>query len=540
MRFVSCCSGWPSARRSSSISTIYSGADVDSARLLADLVRPPDAPRLLLLASFRSEDEEQSSCLKAVHEAFTTGQNLPSREELAVEALSEEEATQLAVELLGGDESASQDFARKIARESGGWPFFVWELVQHVQEDPNIADKTLELDEVIWTRVSRLPEDSNRMLELIAVASRPLPAAEVYQALDVLAKGPSLLSQLRTNHFVRTTESEDQTVVETYHDRIRESVFNHLDPATIRSHNLNLATTIEKVSGIDFEDVESHIRRTPGFEEPSAPYKLKKHLWQRVFDMAYYFDAAGESQRAFPYALLAAEQSRIQNALEVAEQQFRIALGGSGQASAELRFRVHEGLGDVLVLRGRYDDANDQFTAARSLLQDGQLSDENPVRARIDWKLGVAWFKKGHMGDACEYLEKAIRALGERPPSRTSVVPRAIKEAIVQVFHTRFPARMVGRNDPESPQGQLDLLRARIYDHLTISYWFSRGMNFVLWSHLRQMNLAELYPPSPELGKTYAFHAVTMTGIPMAERRDRLCQAGVRHFGRERRPLGPG
>ena len=43
-------------------------------------------------------------------------------------------------------------------------------------------------------------------------------------------------------------------------------------------------------------------------------------------------------------------------------------------------------------------------------------------------------------------------------------------------------------------------------------------MKFVLWSHLRQMNLAERYPPSSELGKTYAFHGVVATGIPLAER----------------------
>ena len=308
------------------------------------------------------------------------------------------------------------------------------------------------------------------------------------------------------------TKVDDETVVETYHDRIRESVFNHLSTETVKSHNRNLAITIERASGIDVDELQTHFGRTPGFEEPDTPYNLDKRQWQRVFDVASYFDAAGERERAFPYALLAAEQSRMQNALEVSEQQFRIAMRGLSNVSNELRFRVHEGLGDVLVLRGKYDQATQQFESARSLVTGNRLL------ARLDWKLGIASFKKGDMGEARDNHEKAIKALGERPPSTTTVILRAVKEAAVQTLHTWFPSRFVGRRNPDTEQGQLDLLRARIYDQLTFSYWFTRGMNFVLWSHMRQMNLAERYPTSPELGKTYAFHAITMTGIPMAER----------------------
>src|SRR5207237_7552442 len=45
----------------------------------------------------------------------------------------------------------------------------------------------------------------------------------------------------------------------------------------------------------------------------------------RVFELAYHFDAAGEAEKALPYALAAAEKARAQHSLEVAEQQYRIA-----------------------------------------------------------------------------------------------------------------------------------------------------------------------------------------------------------------------
>ena len=488
--------------------------DVDSADLLADLVRPPDSPRILLLVSYRSEDTQSSSCLRAVNEAYSTRQNPPHREELTVDALSLEESTQLALMLLGRDDAASREFAAKVARESAGWPFFVWEFVQHIQEDPCIADRRLNLDEVIWSRVTRLGQEASRMLQLIAVASRPIAVSEVFHTLDANTNGQSLMAQLRASQMVRVSEPEegDGMLVETYHDRIRESVIAHLDAATKRDHSLRLAETIEKVSGIRIADVQFHLHSTPAYAEPEEAYDLPHRQWQRVFDMAFFFDAAGEQARAFPYALLAAEQSRQQNAYEVAEQQFRIAAKGAARLSPELRFRVHEGLGDVLVLRGKYDAANGQYKSARSLV------DGNRVLARIDYKVGVASLKKGDMGDARDYLEKAVKTLGERPPSTISVLPRVCKEALVQVLHTRFPSFFVGKHDAQSHRGQLDLFRARVFDQLTLSYWFTRGMNFVLWSHLRQMNLAERFPPSQELGKAYAFHGITMTGIPMAER----------------------
>ncbi len=487
--------------------------DVDSAGLLADLVRPPDAPRMLLLASYRSEDIGKSPCLQAVSDAFNSGPNRPNFTQLSVEALTQEESRQLALSLLDGDPQVDQAYATRIAEESGGLPFFVWELAQYVQEDPEVADQKLVLDDVIWSRISRLPEESIRMLQLIAVVGRPTPTTEVYQAADALAKGPSVLGMLRAKHFARTTESQDEgTVVEAYHDRIRESVLNHLDPQIVKELHQKLAVTIEQASGIIVDDVHAYFDQTPDFEEPDQPYELEKQQWQRVFDVAYFHDAAGQYQRAFPYALLAAEQSRTQHALEVAEQQFRIALRGASSVRPGLRFRVLDGLGDVLVLRGRYDEANEQFEAARALVSGNQRL------ARMDFKRGVAFLKKGDMGEARDYLETAITAIGERIPSKMTVVPRAIKEAAVQLLHSRFPHRFVARRDLTTPTGQLDLLRVRIYDQLTFSYWFTRGMNYVLWSHLRQMNLAECYPPSSELGKTYAFHAITMSGIPMAER----------------------
>ena len=125
---------------------------------------------LLLICSFRSEYTDTSPCLRELVSAFKADSSLDQRE-LAVEPLEFAEAHTLAAELLkdGAGESGqagvvadSVQWAETIARESGGNPFFVHELVQHVRSGATIvstgsAFDPVRLDEVLCRRVQLLP-----------------------------------------------------------------------------------------------------------------------------------------------------------------------------------------------------------------------------------------------------------------------------------------------------------------------------------------------------------------------------------------------
>ena len=83
--------------------------------------------------------------------------------ELSLDPLTRPEAETLALTLLGRGDPAASLLAQTIARESGGNPFFVSELVRYFQaadgqtEHPITRGGT-NLGDVLWDRIQRLPE----------------------------------------------------------------------------------------------------------------------------------------------------------------------------------------------------------------------------------------------------------------------------------------------------------------------------------------------------------------------------------------------
>src|SRR5581483_11924905 len=99
-----------------------------------------------------------------------------------------------------------------IARQSGGYPIFVYELVQYLQAfrkrkigsqaEPSeghpssvdlapfdqpyeLSKDDLSLSEVLWSRIVALPEEARRLLEVVAVAGQPMAQADACRAAGV-------------------------------------------------------------------------------------------------------------------------------------------------------------------------------------------------------------------------------------------------------------------------------------------------------------------------------------------------------------------
>jgi len=212
--------------------------DADSAAMLIEVMRPPDAPVLLFAATYRTEDESTSPLLRALASAGALGVgDAPAggfdARALRVEPLAPGEALALAGSLLHGD----RGLAEAVARESRGSPYFIAELVRHVQAgalDLDAADadpgRRLALDDVLWSRVRRLPDDAREVLEVVALSGRPLRLVDLNGCVDEAVDGRSALALLRAARLVRGTGRAETDEVEAYHDRVRETVAARLAP----------------------------------------------------------------------------------------------------------------------------------------------------------------------------------------------------------------------------------------------------------------------------------------------------------------------
>ena len=439
--------------------------------------------RLLFVLAFRSEDVPASHRLR----------HLPASSHLKLEPLSLEEIRQLVESMSGPLPGEALNVVQKL---SGGSPFLATAALRGLVESkamvPNsngwhvepLAIANLhashQAGSFLARRIELLPEHTRELLSVGAVLGKDFDlSVAACLTRQTVASSLAALDEARSRHLVWMRADGYQCAF--VHDKIRRVLLDRLSDEQRRQLHL------------------------------SAALHLSQHGPERVSDLAYHFDAAGESARALPCALEAGERARSQHALQLAEQQYQIAERGAEFASRAIQFRVAEGLGEVLMMRRRYDAAEAYFKKA-STLAEGSVAE-----AKVLGMLGELARQRGDMGNAVERIEEGLRALGYTiPQSLAAYVLRGAWEAVVQLFHTLLPTLLVHRRK-WSPS-EAELTAWRLFSRLAHGYWFTRSRVALLWTHLRSLNLAERYPPTLELAQAYAEHAPVMTVVSRFKR----------------------
>ncbi len=264
-------------------------------------------------------------------------------------------------------------------------------------------------------RLELLPKKTIELLSSGAVIGKEFDLAfAATLARQTPSQSIAALDEARLRHMVWVRANGFQCVF--VHDKIREALLARL-PADQRT--------------------ELHRRAAAASAHACAAARVRSGLPLR---------RSGRQRQALPYALEAARQARARHALEIAEQQYRIAQRGTASASNAIRFQVVEGLGDVLMLRGRYDAAQELFEDAT------RLAEGRVAGAQILGKLGELSQKRGAIKRAIEYYEAALRELGQIIPRADILsLPLLARELWVQLLHTLFPRVFVHRRkrDPE-------------------------------------------------------------------------------------------
>jgi hypothetical protein len=355
--------------------------DLDSAALLLDLLQPPDAPPLLFLGCYRSEDAAGNPCLHALLEAREPGESVEWGE-LAVEPLTPPQRRELALALLACRDPVAQARADTIARESGGNPFFIYELVQYLEAGVAQAgggsEGDVTLHDVLWSRVLRLPEGARRLLEVVAVAGRPLRQEDACRAAGVAAQQGVALACLRAGRLLRGVGRPESLEIETYHDRIRETLVTRLASSGLREHHRRLALVLEASRRSDPEILASH------------------------------FQEAGEPGRAGTYYALAAAQAAEALAFDRAAKLYRLALElqlSQGVEGCQLRAR----LADALANAGRGAES------AREYLRAADTAGETVAR-ELQRRAALQLLSSGHVDDGLATLRTVLGAVGMKMP----------------------------------------------------------------------------------------------------------------------------
>jgi hypothetical protein len=248
--------------------------DLDSGLLLLEILQPPDPPPLLLLASYRSDEAAHSPLLRLLAERRDAATPVHT---IDLAELTEAEARELAIARLG-DAGVTAEVADFVARESGGSPFLLEQLAERGSAlDPARAQgsaPSFRLESVIEHRLEGLNPESRRLLEVLAVAGRPLDVRLANQAAGLDAQDETAITELRGAHWVRSRLGDSREVFEAYHDRIRETVVGLLSPEVLPAYHNRIATALQASGAADPETLAEHYLNA-GDHELAARHALR-------------------------------------------------------------------------------------------------------------------------------------------------------------------------------------------------------------------------------------------------------------------------
>lgn len=172
----------------------------------------------------------------------------------------------------------------------------MYELARHLNAGMDLSSvNATDLDEVLWSRVGRLSVEAQQFLQVVAVSGQPVRLRNVLEAARLQAVSPRLMAMLRAEHLIRSSGPGLAAEIEAFHDRIRESVVNHLARDVRRTHHAGLAASLENSGDADPETVAGHFEGAEQWEQ--AGRYFAKAAEQAVRILA--FDRAEEfSKRA--------------------------------------------------------------------------------------------------------------------------------------------------------------------------------------------------------------------------------------------------
>lgn len=513
-------------------------SDMDSVLLLRELTRPPDAPAMLFIGSYRTEDVAVSAPLRALLEGLGSRDQgergggsegaaaVPDRaredddadaagevermspggalRELLVGPLDPLEAEELALALLFAGDADTRARADAIARSSQGNPRFLGELVRAAPAAaPGGGTPVIVvLDTALWGRLARLPEQAMRLLEVVAVAGEPVEVTVAVRAAKLMPEERSAaLTLLLTEDLLLTRRIGDSEIVEASHDSVREVIVGRLDGEQRAARHRRLGRALEALGTADAEALAKH--------------------WL----------GAGETEKAGRFAARAADQAADALAFERAARLYELALtlratavdgapasasGAAGAGEPRLteveRRTLAVKCADALVNAGKSAEAAKVYASA--------AEGADPTAAVELRRLAAEqYLRSGHIDEGLGLLRAVLQAVGLSFPA----TPR---RALVSLLLHRVELRLRGLGFRERAEPDVrpeDLARIDACWSVTVGLSgvdMIRSAEFSSRALLLALRAGEPY----RIARALAFEASSacLTGRPAAARATEL------------------
>jgi serine/threonine protein kinase/tetratricopeptide (TPR) repeat protein len=458
-------------------------ADADSTFLLEDLLRPPDAPRLLLVGSFRTEEIEDKPFLKQLLQ----GTGTDTCRELFVNPLPAGEARELTRSLFASVGISSEPFIDSIVQEAAGSPFLLEQLTHYGMMNERAATAGITLATMLDERINQLPAGSRQFLDTLAVARRPVNQDVAIRAAGLEDDDSEILGALRRAQFVRSGGTSYG--VEIYHDRIGETLASLLGDDERRQIHRRLAQAVE----------------ARGLDDPEALYED--------------YLGAGDEDRAAGHAVDAARKAASALAFDRAALYYRRAIELKPGASNLVDLKIR--LGDALANAGRPAES------AKEFLDAAKASGAQQSLA-LQQRAGAQLLTGGHIEEGLEVFRVVLETAGFK-------LANGPKRALVSLILRRLWIALRGlefteRKASEIPEAEL----ARIDISWAVAAGLGmvdliRGADFQSRHLLLALRAGEVYRVARamafEVGQTAARGgAKREQAQALAERTERLAQ----------------
>ncbi len=385
--------------------------DADAASFLSDLIIHHEPPSMLLVAACRLEEEESSLLVQSLRQRRPAGGG--EIREVVLAGFSSDEANELVASMRPA--GTDRGDVSQLLTESSGNPLFLSELAR-AQGD---RKTTAGLDELLSSRVDRLPEDARRLFETCAVVGRPIPVETALRAAGLMGEGTAL-AILQRERLLRV-RGRDVRLVEPYHDRVRETAVARMSAGKLRDLHRRLAESFEVAT-------------------PQDPEALTRH-WH----------GAGELDKAMRWALVAAQAAVDTYAFNRATTLYGQVLAFPA-LSEQQRVATKVKLAHSLANAGRVREAATAFAECAAMATgDEQLQLR---RHQLDQILCY-----GDLAEGRALARELLHAIGIEMPSthRAALLDVVVSRAALRIRGLKFKPRPAAEV-PASVLQRLDVL----------------------------------------------------------------------------------